>query len=267
MQLLPSCFSIGEGALMAQGAAGLAAAAALVLPQAPLFVPDAVCQLLPAAGLQLVFKAGGCSSTAHSRALSSEALPAAILLVVASTLLLCLLLRALLGVLGCCSSSSSRNTSAACQETKTATISSSSRLCSVLLAVPIVVSMVALLLFLVCAAAWTVLEFVPARQGRLLVLLYWVGLLGVMLPALALWANHSKVPQVRQLSGAAQLACSCQVAKYMVVLLHTAVSASQVCKWRDELVTVGCCVCMKRDACNRCMQRVHCAAFMSQICL
>lgn len=196
MRLLPSCFSIGEGALMAQGAASLAAAAALVVPAAPVFVPNCVCQLLPAAVRLTLSRMGGCSSTAHSRALSVEALPAAILLVAASTLLLCLLLRTLLAVLGGSSSSSGTQEFTTAQKSNAAATSSSGLLGRVLLAVPLAASMVALLLWLVCAAAWTLLEFMPARQGRVLVLLYWVGLMGLTLPALGLWVGHSKVPQI-----------------------------------------------------------------------
>lgn len=195
MRLLPSCFSIGEGALMAQGAASLAAAAALVVPEAPVFVPDCVCQLLPPAVRVPLSRMGGCSSTARSRALSLEALPAAILLVAASTLVLCLLLRTLLAVLGG-SSSGGPGESTIAQKRNTAATSSSVLLGRVLLAVPLAASMVALLLWLVCAAAWTLLEFMPARQGRVLVLLYWVGLMGLTLPALGLWVGHSKVPQI-----------------------------------------------------------------------
>jgi hypothetical protein len=198
MQLLPSCFSIGEGALMAQGAAALSAAAALVVPEAPIFVPDTVCRLLPGAALQLLLQLGGCSSAAHSRALSLEALPAAILLVVAATLLLSLLLRTLLAVL--CGSNTSNDTTVSPAHKAAPATTRRSWLGRLLLAAPVAASMVTLLLWLVSAAVWTLLEFLPARQGRLLVLLYWVGLLGVTLPALGLWASHSKMPQVNGLA-------------------------------------------------------------------
>jgi hypothetical protein len=196
MQLLPTCFSIGEGALMAQGAAALAAAAALVAPEAPVFVPSSVCQLLPGAAVRLLLQLGGCSSAAHSRALSLEALPAAILLVLTSTLLLCLLLRTLLAVLR--DSSSSKDTSVSPAHKAAPAITRSSWLGRLLLAAPVAALMVTLLLWLVAAAVWTLVEYLPARQGRLLVLLYWVGLLGVTLPALGLWASHSKMPQVNE---------------------------------------------------------------------
>jgi hypothetical protein len=53
-----------------------------------------------------------------------------------------------------------------------------------------------LLLWLCCAAAWTLLEFLPAVPGRLGVLLYWVGLLAATLPALKWLARVSGMPQV-----------------------------------------------------------------------
>lgn len=213
MQLLPSCFSIGEGAMMAQGAAGLAAAAALAVPDAAAFIPAAVCRVLPAAPLHAAVSLGGCSSSAHSSALSLQLLPSAILLVLAATLLVCLLLRALLAVLGFCGSSTHRIKAAAstaaaptgqsagtCPEQPVRTASMRSRSAALVVwpaAATITAAMAPLLLWLCCAACWTLLEFLPARPGRLLVLVYWVGLLGVSLPALGLWASHSKVPQVR----------------------------------------------------------------------
>jgi hypothetical protein len=212
MQLLPSCFSVGEGALMAQGAAALAAAAILVVPEAPVFVPGTICQLLPGAALQLLLQLGGCSSAARSRALSLEALPAAILLVVTSTLLLCLLLRTGLAIVR--GRSSSNHTSESPAHKAAPATSRSSWLGRLLLAAPVAALMATLLLWLVAAAVWTLLEFLPARQGRLLVLLYWVGLLGVTLPALGLWASHSKMPQVNRLP-ALQPSQHCSQASYM----------------------------------------------------
>ncbi|WIA17278.1 hypothetical protein OEZ85_014147 [Tetradesmus obliquus] len=94
------------------------------------------------------------------------------------------------------SSSSGTQEFTTAQKSNAAATSSSGLLGRVLLAVPLAASMVALLLWLVCAAAWTLLEFMPARQGRVLVLLYWVGLMGLTLPALGLWVGHSKVPQI-----------------------------------------------------------------------
>jgi hypothetical protein len=53
------------------------------------------------------------------------------------------------------------------------------------------------LLWLCCAAAWTLLEFLPAEAGRQGVLLYWVGLLAATLPALKWLARAGNMPQVR----------------------------------------------------------------------
>eukprot|EP00775_Hariotina_reticulata_P005752 gene5753-5992_t len=52
------------------------------------------------------------------------------------------------------------------------------------------------LTWLGATAVWTVLEVLPAKPWRLLVLLYWVGLLAVTLPGLKGCAGHSNVPQI-----------------------------------------------------------------------
>jgi len=55
-----------------------------------------------------------------------------------------------------------------------------------------------LLLWLSCAAAWTLFEFLPAEAGRLGVLLYWVALLAATLPVLKVLARVGSMPQVSQ---------------------------------------------------------------------
>lgn len=54
-----------------------------------------------------------------------------------------------------------------------------------------------LVCWLGCAAVWTLGDFLPAEKGRLAVLLYWVGLLAVTLPALKVFARAGRMPQVR----------------------------------------------------------------------
>ena len=52
------------------------------------------------------------------------------------------------------------------------------------------------LLWLCCAAVWTLSDFMPARAGRLGVLLYWVVLLSLTLPVLKWCAHAGSMPQV-----------------------------------------------------------------------
>lgn len=194
MQVLPGCFSIGEGALMAQGAAAVLVASVQSLSHAPLFIPAAVCHWMPQPLQPLLRSMHSCNRTAHQQALSLEALSAAVILIVAAVLLVCLLLRGNTALL--------RNISSNARSSKTHSTSifgssliSSSRISW--LAISVLFTAIGLImLWLACAAAWTLLEFLPARPSRMFVLLYWVSLLAVTLPALRLWASRSNVPQV-----------------------------------------------------------------------
>lgn len=163
--------------MMAQGAAGVLAAAALVVPYASLFVPRHVCQVLPPSVQHMLASIGTCSSSAYHKALTLPALSAAVTLIVATMLLICLLLHGVIVLL-------QQECSGVRRVSKWTGIS--------ILAIGIS----GLLLWLVCAAVWTLLEFLPARPGRLLLLMYWMSLLAVTLPALRAWASHSRVPQV-----------------------------------------------------------------------
>lgn len=68
--------------------------------------------------------------------------------------------------------------------------------CSAAVALAAAAGICVVLLWLCCAAAWTLLEFLPAEAGRLGVLLYWVGLLASTLPALKWLARAGNMPQV-----------------------------------------------------------------------
>jgi hypothetical protein len=218
LQLLPGCFSLGEAALMAQGAACLVVTVAGALHHVALFVPAAVCLQLPPGPLAAVQHVGGCTAEAHRAALSLPGLPAVISLVLAAAVAACLLLRVLFGSFkqlgqqwhhrtgthklgspqgkhrpakqngnhssrGVVGSSSSRVGSAAVLVDAAAALAAAGGICLVLT-------------WLCCAAAWTLLEFLPAEAGRLGVLLYWVGLLAATLPALKWIARAGSMPQV-----------------------------------------------------------------------
>lgn len=238
LQLLPGCFSLGEAALMAQGAACLGVTAAGALRHAALFAPKTVCSCLPQAVLHTLQHFGGCTAAAHRAALSMQLLPAVICLILAAAVAACLLLRVLvaaskqLGELTLCSQDVARlNKHPACvskatnvvlhhaasnghqngdcvRESSAASLRDKQiRKLDSALSVPVVASLIAaslaasagmclLLLWLSCAAVWTLFEFLPAEAGRFGVLLYWVALLAATLPALKVLARVGSMPQV-----------------------------------------------------------------------
>lgn len=230
LQLLPGCFSLGEAALMAQGAACLAVTAAGAWQYAWVFVPAAVCSQLPQPLLQPLQQLGGCTAAAHREALSLKGLSAAITLVLAAAVGACLLLRVLhtaLQPLRQTFPSSSGSNGAAKHNTMQlrssngsttptnghqkaqhcdASSSSSSGVplltrtvigaSSAVVAAAAAGGICVLLVWLCCAAAWTLLEFLPAEAGRLGVLVYWLGVLAATLPALKWLARVGSMPQV-----------------------------------------------------------------------
>lgn len=220
LQLLPGCFSLGEAALMAQGAACLTVTAAKALQHAALFVPSAVCSQLPRSALTAAQGMGGCMAESHKAALSLLGLPAVISLVLAAAVVACLLLTALYwsvkgsrqqqqvrslqdlqkqgqSVSAGCALSNGTSTAHALRSSGTfAGPSPATVVVNVAAAIVAAAGICMVLLWLTCAAAWTLLEFLPAEAGRLGVLLYWVGLLAVTLPALKWLARAGSMPQV-----------------------------------------------------------------------
>jgi hypothetical protein len=95
LHLLPGCFSLGEAAVLAQGATCLLAAAVAALPQAVAFVPPLVCRQLPPRALGALAALDACTPAAHARALSTHMLPAVVVLILAAAASACLLLRLL----------------------------------------------------------------------------------------------------------------------------------------------------------------------------
>lgn len=240
LQLLPGCFSLGEAALMAQGAACLGVTAAGALRHAALFAPKAVCSCLPQAVLLTLRHFGGCTGAAHREALSMQLLPAVICLILAAAVAACLLLWVLIaaskqlgGLMLCSQTVPMLNKQPACVSKATNMVlhhaasnghqngdcvqdggapsrdNKQIRKLDSTPSVPVVAALVTaslaasagmclLLLWLSCAAAWTLFEFLPAEAGRLGVLLYWVALLAATLPVLKVLARVGSMPQVSQ---------------------------------------------------------------------
>lgn len=222
LQLLPGCFSLGEAALMAQGAACLVVTTARALHHAALFVPAAICLHLPPHAQAAVQHVGGCTAEAHRAALSLPGLPAVISLVLAAAIAACMLLKVLHGSLQqvgqhWCHMAGAHKLEQSQGKHRPAkqnghhssrgvgSSNGSSRVGSTAVLVDAAAALAAaggiclVLTWLCCAAAWTVLEFLPAEAGRLGVLLYWVGLLAATLPALKWLARVGSMPQVRLL--------------------------------------------------------------------
>lgn len=184
MPLLPCCFSIGEGALAAQGVALLSAAALLAAPHAACFVPAGVWALaeVPAA---VSFHSSRCGG--GQWAATAAALPSLVPLVLSSALLCCFCLRGVVGALH-----AHRKAPAAGRA-----------LCITAAAAAVAAPAAA---WLASAAAWTLFDFVPAAPGRITVLAYWAVTLAVTLPAMRLLPRH--MPQVCRLPlPAAQPCC------------------------------------------------------------
>lgn len=231
LQLLPGCFSLGEAALMAQGATCLVVTTARALQHALLFVPAAVCTQLPHGMLLATQSTGGCTAGAHKAAVSLQGLPAVTSLVLAAAVAACLLLRVCYGSVqqlkqqlhsmratsspaggrqkdqaalgnGFAASANKEqqnHTTGRNNGNSSSKASSATVLVNAVAAVAAAAGICLVLLWLCCAAVWTLLEFLPAEAGRLGVLLYWVGLLAATLPALKWLARAGNMPQVRML--------------------------------------------------------------------
>jgi hypothetical protein len=244
LQLLAGCFSLGEAALMAQGATCLVVTTARALQHAVLFVPAAVCVRLPYGMLLAAQHTGGCTAEAHKAAVSLQGLPAVVSLVLAAAVAACLLLRVCCGsaqhlkqqwcsIRATSSSAEGRqldqdalgNGSASANKERhiheaaghnSNSMSTATVLVNAVAALAAAAGICLVLLWLCCAAAWTLLEFLPAEAGRLGVLLYWVGLLAATLPALKWLARAGNMPQVR---AGKQGACSAASTSWLLSFL------------------------------------------------
>jgi hypothetical protein len=143
---------------------------------------------------------------AHEWALSLSGLAAAVVLIVTSVLMISLLLTWLVDTASSSSSSCrTRNFTSRRKDSRVKnpkghiTVKCSQWRSRLLLEVLLCVAIAAPLMWLAAAAVWTVLEVLPAKPWRFLVLLYWLGLLAITLPGLKGCAGHSNVPQVGSL--------------------------------------------------------------------
>lgn len=194
MIVLPSCFSIGEGVLLAACVASTMAAAMQLTPLLPVFIPRSLISVFGPTTQQHVTQL--VESLQQSHCPGYVQLSVFIVLLIASMVALCWIMWAAL-----CYSTSSKAPAAASAASVKPSYSPAithgiSQLPSALMLSTAVVPVTVIGIL----ALWTLLEFVPLNPSRFWVLGYWAAVLAVTLPLMRLAARHTKVPQVSWLT-------------------------------------------------------------------